>query len=249
MTFDIDERTSDSPLIETIWRTESDRPGRLTSVAVSRWEMVVTRQYGKTRLTVRGPETKMTLVPIPPEAEFVGIFFKHGAFMPDLPTASLVDRAPDLPSATGRSFWLNGSTWQFPTFENADTFVSRLVRKGVLTFDRAVAAAVADEPTGLSPRSVRRRFLRATGLTPGAIRQIDRARRAAALLQRGTSILDTVHETDYFDQPHLTRSLRRFIGHTPAEIRHMNGFDEMSLSYKTREFDEAMDRSPARRKR
>ncbi len=32
------------------------------------------------------------------------------------------------------------------------------------------------------------------------------------------SILDTVERAGYFDQPHLTRSLKRFIGQTPAQI-------------------------------
>jgi hypothetical protein len=37
-------------------------------------------------------------------------------------------------------------------------------------------------------------------------------------LRQGISILDAVHELEYFDQPHLTRSLRRWVGYTPAEI-------------------------------
>jgi AraC-like DNA-binding protein len=27
-----------------------------------------------------------------------------------------------------------------------------------------------------------------------------------------------VHEEDYFDQPHMTRSLKRWVGRTPARI-------------------------------
>ena len=34
----------------------------------------------------------------------------------------------------------------------------------------------------------------------------------------GVSILDTAYEAGYFDQPHLTRSLKQFIGRTPAQI-------------------------------
>jgi methylphosphotriester-DNA--protein-cysteine methyltransferase len=65
---------------------------------------------------------------------------------------------------------------------------------------------------------VRRRFLTATGLTPGTIRQIERARHALTLLRQGRPILDVVFEAGYFDQPHLTRSLRQFMGRTPAQI-------------------------------
>ena len=53
-------------------------------------------------------------------------------------------------------------------------------------------------------------------MTP--IRQMKRAQHAQALLQQGVSILDTVDEAGYFDQPHLTRSLKQFIGYTPAQI-------------------------------
>jgi hypothetical protein len=40
----------------------------------------------------------------------------------------------------------------------------------------------------------------------------------AALLRHGVSILDTTYELGYLDQPHLTRSLKPWIGHTPAQI-------------------------------
>ncbi|MBA3631158.1 MAG: helix-turn-helix domain-containing protein [Actinobacteria bacterium] len=53
---------------------------------------------------------------------------------------------------------------------------------------------------------------------PKPIRQIERAQQAATLLQRGNPISDAVHEVGYFDQPHLTRSLKQWIGLTPAQI-------------------------------
>ncbi len=240
MPFTFDERPSDLDLVHTVWRTDSDRAGVFTSVAVSRWEMVVTRHRGRAIVTVRGPETRATRAPIPPDAEFFGIAFNHGAFMPQLPTSELVDGGINLPQAGRNSFWLDGRAWQLPTFENADTFLERLVRSGLIRLDEVVGEALHGRVARLSPRSQRRRVLRATGLTPGLIRQIERARRATALLQRGVSILDTVNETGYFDQPHLTRSLGRFVGHTPAEILRQDGSAEMSLSYKTREFSAVM---------
>ena len=70
----------------------------------------------------------------------------------------------------------------------------------------------------VSSRTVRRRFIQSTGLTPKLIEQIERAQHAATLLGQGVPILDAVYETGYADQPHMTRSLRRFIGQTPAKI-------------------------------
>ena len=88
----------------------------------------------------------------------------------------------------------------------------------VLAYDPLVNAVLQGEPTEMSPRTVRHRFLRATGLTQSHILQFERARQAERLLQQGWSILDTVFEAGYFDQPHLTRSLKQFIGYTPAQV-------------------------------
>jgi hypothetical protein len=70
MKFIFEERPSDSPFVETIWRTQSENAGSFISVGVSHWEIVVTRQNDKTTLTVRAPETKATPAPIPEDAEF-----------------------------------------------------------------------------------------------------------------------------------------------------------------------------------
>ncbi|MBD2683429.1 MULTISPECIES: helix-turn-helix domain-containing protein, partial [Nostoc] len=70
----------------------------------------------------------------------------------------------------------------------------------------------------ISVRSLQYRFLRATGLTQKTIQQIERAHCAVSLLEQGTSILDTSFKLGYFDQAHLTNSLKHFIGKTPAQI-------------------------------
>jgi AraC-like DNA-binding protein len=233
MIFTFDERPSDSPFVERIWRARSERAGAFTSLAAGHWEMVVMRDNGKMTLTVRGPETKATPAYCSVQAEWFGIIFKFGSFMPHLPTGDLVDGAVDLPEAASKSFWLHGCAWQFPDYDNADTFVARLVREDLLVHDPIVEAVLRSEPQALSPRSIQRRFLRATGLTQGSIRQIERARYATTLLQQGVSIPDTVAQAGYADQPHLTRSLRHFIGKTPAEIIRKTSPEQLSLLFRT----------------
>jgi AraC-like DNA-binding protein len=66
-----------------------------------------------------------------------------------------------------------------------------------------------------------------------SIRQITRARRAAYLLRGGAGILRVAHDLGYFDQAHLSRSLKYFIGQTPAQI--FRGERQLSLLYKTDE--------------
>ena len=115
-------------------------------------------------------------------------------------------------------------------------FVERLVREGLLVRDPIVEAVLQNQPQALSPRSIQRRFLRATGLTQGSIRQIERARYATTLLQQGVSILDTVDQAGYADQAHLTRSLKHFSGKTPTQIIRKTDPEQMSLLFKTAPF-------------
>lgn len=214
-----EERPSDSALVETVWRTQMESPSHFIFPAVSHWGLVVTKLVGKTILTVRGPGSKATPAYCPGNAEFFGIIFKHGAFMPHLPPGIVRDgKDVILPEAANKSFWLNGSTWQFPDFENAETFVNRLVRDGLLVRDDIVDAVLQDQRKDITLRSVQRRFLQATGLTHSTVRQMERARFVKTLLLHGTSIADTIWQAGYYDQAHLTRSLRRFIGQTPAQI-------------------------------
>jgi hypothetical protein len=167
---------------------------------------------------VVGPLTSSGVVPYTEGAEILWIKFKLGTFMPHLPTKKFLNVETPLPDATKKSFWLYGSTWHYPDYENVETFAAQLARQEILVRDPLVDAILQGQPHDLADRTVRYRFLRATGITQNSIYQYQRAQKAAALLQQGVSILDTVYEAGYFDQPHLTRSLKQWIGHTPAEI-------------------------------
>jgi hypothetical protein len=229
-----EERPSDSPYVETVWRTHSEEGGPFISVANPGWEIVVTRLQGETFVTVRGPETGPTPAFAPPDAAFMGIQFRPGTLMPGLPPGRMIDRRDvNLPGASSRTFWLGGASWEFPGFENADTFVDRLVREGLLVFDPLVEDVLRGAPLDTSLRTAQRRFLRATGLTLNTRTQIERARHATSLLKGGRSIVDTVFEAGYFDQPHLTRSLKRFIGLTPAQVLDQGRSERLSLILET----------------
>ncbi len=192
----------------------------------------MTRHRGTTTLTLRGPETRVSPAECPADGEWLGIRLALGAYFPEHPAATLMDRRDmNLPAVGARSFWLQGSACEYPDFENAETFVGRLLRAGLLARDPAVSAAWEGDRRALSRRSVQRHFLHATGMTHAAHRQIQRARHATDLLRDGASIVDTVHEAGFFDQAHLTRSLRRLIGETPTRLRQQT--TQLSFLYKT----------------
>lgn len=216
--FVFESRPSDSPLVDSIWRTTSREGGTFISIAQPYLSLVITRQNGKTWVSLMGPETAATHAPVPDHAEFFGIVFKLGTYLPHIPTRQLVDTHVELPAASAHKLWMRGAAWDLPTFENADTFVSRLIRDGAVSREPSIADALSGLRPDMSVRSLQRRFLHATGLSHKAIVQIERARRALELLERGTPILDVVALAGYADQSHLTRAMRQYAGQTPAQI-------------------------------
>lgn len=229
-------RASDSPFVERVWCSHSEAAGWFVSIAESRAEIVVARHRGRVTVVVRGPETRATRVPYPADAEWLGIRFAPGVTVAPQPAWSLVDRKVVLPPASRGSFWFNGSAWRVPDFGSAETFVQRLVREDLLVMDPAVIAALHGDHSDSSRRTLQRRFLRATGLTQSMTRQIEQARYAVLLLQGGAPIPWAAQDAGYFDQSHLTRSLQRFIGHTPAHLRDEERREQLSFLYKTNPF-------------
>jgi hypothetical protein len=233
MGLEIESRPSDSPYIERVWRSRSDGVDRMTSIATAQWDLVIWEQCGQVNVAVQGPESTASPAPVPADASFFGISFSLGTSMPHLPINRLVDGSVEIPDATHRSFWLKGSTWHLPGYDNAEVFVRRMVHEGVLVCDPTVAAVLRGASPDVSERTVQRRFVAATGLTRGAVRQINRARRAAVLIQEGVPVHDVIHRLGYFDQPHLARSLTRYVGRTATQLGARDPSESLSLLYKT----------------
>jgi AraC-like DNA-binding protein len=229
-----EERESDSPVVELVWRSRINADTTFTSIAESHAGIVVSRYNGIISLTVRGPESYATAAHAPAGMETFGIMFKSGVFFADWMPQTIRDRNDiTLPSASDNRFWLKGAAWQFPDFDNADVFVNRLLHDGLLVQEPIVDQVLNSHIVrGVSLRTVQRRFLQAAGLTHGALLQIDRARFAARLLTQGVSILDTVDQAGYYDQPHLTRSLKSYIGFTPAQLISAERTQPLSFLYK-----------------
>jgi len=188
------------------------------SIAASCWHIVVTTQRDVTQLTLRGPETRATVTPIPADVEFFGIVFSLGAFMPAVPPASLVDRAVTLPAASPNSVWLDGSRWRSllsatPTCSSIGWSVRLMVR------DPVVAASFHDDVDGVSTRTLQRRVpgrrgspAARSGRSPGLRRpsrrsgRVYRSRRCPPARLRRPSpphpIAEAIHRTDARpDQP------------------------------------------------
>lgn len=231
MLIQFEDRPSDSPVIERVWRSRSAQAGLFHSMATPNWVMVVTRLAGRTFLTIRGPETRASLAECPGDGEWIGIHFRLGTFMPLMSNSDLRDRNDaTLPDLSGRRFLLDGSAWEYPGFDNAEVFTSHLLHKGLVAMDRHVQDVLQGQAPEVSLRTRQRRFLAATGIARGVALQVDRARRAVWMLRAGTPVPDVIHTLGYYDQAHLTHAMSRFIGRTPGQVARAEG--QLSLLYK-----------------
>ena len=195
-------------------------------------ELVITRLPGFLAVTLRGPVSKGTLVECPPDGEWLAVRFRLGTYLPRISTVALIDHQDmQLPVLANGGFWLCDLTWEIPDYENAEVFVDRLARAGVIARSHATDAAMEGDVDWMSRRSVQRHFRRVTGMTFSSHQQIQRARHAAALLMSGSSILDATFAAGYFDQAHLTRSVKHLVGVTPARL--LRERPQLSFSYKT----------------
>lgn len=232
MLLTFEDRPSTSPYVERIWRSRSYGGGQFLSMAECHLELIVTRLPGSIAVLLRGPVTQARFVDCPPEGEWLGIRFRPGTYLPRLPTAILLDHQNlDLPVIRDKSFWFSGLIWEIPDFDNAEDLVARLAGAGLIARDCSVDAVIAGDEAWMSQRSVQRHFLRATGVTIGGFQKVARARQAASLLTQGYSILDASFEAGYFDQAHMTRSVKQLIGMTPAKL--VSEQPQLSFSYKT----------------
>ena len=225
MTLQVEQRPSDSSYIETVMQGHSLAYGSAIRPAEAHWHMVFVRAQGQVHPLLVGPWRSAGIAEWQAGGEILWVKFKLGVFMPHLSFAHLLDHEVHLPEGAGATFDLKSTSWELPSFDNAETFVNRLIHDEILVHDPLVGTVLAAEPHDFAPRTVRHRFQRATGLSPKQIQQMTRAQQAAALLQQGVSILDAVDEAGYYDQPHLTRALRQWVGYTPAQILHADDVD------------------------
>jgi hypothetical protein len=223
VTLRFETRASDSPWVDTVWTCTSDRVARMTSVATASWGLVFWQVDGVAQASVTGPGTAAGTAPVPLGATFTGIEFAVGTSLRVAPAAALLDGGIELPDVTRGTFRLDGARWETPTADDAEALVERLVRAGAVLRDPLVAEVRRGGLPALSARTVERRFRAVTGLTQGGVRQIERARTAATLLAAGTSVADVVVKLDYFDEPHLARALRRYVGRTAGQLRDGTG--------------------------
>jgi hypothetical protein len=211
-------RLSDSPFIQSVTHVRYTADNVDVEPPDGHWAIVVLKHLDKTHVLHTGTVTKPVILHFEKDDEYIGITFKPSTFLPRFPATQMLNTGMYLPQVSKQNFWLGNSAWEIPTFDNAESFVNKLVDNGLLATDDIVDSILNDLPKAFSLRSIQRHFLRTTGITLKYFRQIQRARQASVLLQKGSTPLEAALATGYYDQSHMTNSLKKIMGKTPLEI-------------------------------
>ncbi len=91
--------------------------------------------------------------------------------------------------------------------------VDRLIASGGALPISQVAAH-----SGLSERQFRRRFHRATGISPKQFTDVQRIRRALILALDDPNWVGVAHDSGFADQPHLIRDVKQRFGAAPRRV-------------------------------
>lgn len=86
-------------------------------------------------------------------------------------------------------------------------------------FHRPISIEKLSQITGMSKYRFIRAFKKKKGITPGQYIILKRIAKAKQLLRDEHTILDATYSSGFFDQSHMHRNFKRFIGVTPLEYQ------------------------------
>jgi hypothetical protein len=114
-------------------------------------------------------------------------------------------------------FEFDGAVLQFPDFANVEQLVRQMQNLGLIS---GKALDSKESPRqGISSKSYSRLVTRTTGLSPYKLLQLQRIHEALQLLKQGMPATKVAADLGFVDQAHLIRAAKRFLGHTPKELR------------------------------
>ena len=191
MSFAYEEKLSSSPYVDVVWHTEDQTDGVYVASADACWDMVfIKSKEGKSNVLLSGPCSNITFVPYSTGNKNFGIRFKPGIIFTNILVDGMVNVTKALPMPTDDTFVLQGMTWNLPTYENIDEFLTRVVENGLLRFDLVVRDVLENKAVKISARSIQRHFAMTIGLPPRRVKQIMSARKAVELLLQGIPLAE-----------------------------------------------------------
>ncbi len=215
---------SDNPYIDTVWKSESISDGEYLVTPDGSWDLIAAwKADGTCVVFLTGQVTKPARVQYHAGERSVVISFAPGAYLPFMKGAALTNDFLLLPLTDDNAhFRLADHTFELPTYENAEQLIDKMVSQNVLQNDDIVHGMLQGTPKAASTRSVQRHFKAVTGITHKNLTDIRRAQQAVRLLKDGKNPSRVAADAGYYDQPHLTKSLKRLMDSSPTDVDDVN---------------------------
>ena len=215
----VEEQTfPNSPFVQSISRTTFSTAGMTLMRPDNCWDFAIIKRGDEVLILRTGLTTRPDSVEHAAGDEILAISFRASTFMPLLPGDAMLNRGLFLEKFGRADMWIGPDVREIPNFDNADVFVERLVRDGIIANNDLVQSVVDGHSKAMSERTMQRHFLRTTGLTYKRFTLIERAQKAMSLLQMGQPALDVAFALGFTDQAHLINSVKQIMGQTPGEI-------------------------------
>jgi len=211
----------DSPLVKAISFMCVERPGVMLVPPDGTWDLVFIRDKHGTRAIRTGLSTTSVRLQHNGSEEILAISFRASAKLTAVDAVASLDKG-FLLQGDHKRVAVAGEKFEVPAFHNADVFVERLARQGLIQANPAIQSILDGEPIALSARTLQRQFKLTTGMTHKRFTMIERARLAAASLRKGEAAQNVVHDLGFYDQAHLINSLRDILGQTPSQLGHLD---------------------------
>jgi hypothetical protein len=211
-------RTSHHPWIDTVWQTVCLSDGIYKATPDGSWDLILSvAPDGQAMVFLSGQATEPVDVPYCACEHSVVISFAAHVYLAqdkEVRTGAAIRLLP----VDDDKFNLDGVELPLPTFSNAEQLVEKMVDANLLRSDDMVAKAFTATPKAASKRSVQQHFKKTTGITQKDFQLIRRAQDAVRRLKAGEKPAAVAAELGYTDQPHMTKSIKKIMGHLPSDL-------------------------------
>jgi len=210
------ERTSAVEAIASIWTCNTSEITSRTVLADPCISIILVKSTASCEVILRGPETKPRSQILMPGYTWTAIRLQPGVRLKHFPAQQFLDDFQTLAADKDAHFQFEGTTLQFPDFDNAEQLILHMQDLGYIS---DMPLNDSENPAqGLSSKSYSRLVKYNTGLSPYKLLQLQRIHEALRLLQRGMPPTTVAAELGFVDQAHLNRAAKQFLGHTPKEL-------------------------------
>ena len=212
-------RHSTSPYIDRVTQSFATSDGSYLVTPDGSWDLIMSEEPDGSRIVfITGQATQSARLPYKAGQRSVVISFTAGSYFSPFRGAPFKDDYIMLTMPDPNHFEIAGYVFPLPTYESAEEIIDLMVSSGLLSSDEVVDGVMRGKHKAASQRSVERHFKSITGLSPKKIANIRRAQQAVRILKSGASPSHAAAEAGYYDQPHLTKELKRLMGSHPSDV-------------------------------